>query len=299
MIALSLFLLILAAFLVWRARWRGHVERAALARRPTGADGLVPGAGAIVLPDAPSGDAVLLLHGFGDTPQTLAGLAAVLHARGYAVYAPLLPGHGRTLAEFRRSRATEWIAAARDALDETCARHARVGVVGLSMGGALAAILAAERRDIAALALLAPYLEPPPGVRWLARLAPLAGLLLPYLSSDDTRSIHDPAERARALGYGATTPRLIAELVTVAEMARAGLARVRAPSLYVQSREDNRLGPAGAARAFDALGAPEKRLEWVEGCGHVITVDYQRDRVAALVLAWMDGRVRREYASVG
>lgn len=299
MIALSLLLLVIVAFVVWRVLWGGHVEHVAGARRPTGADGIVPGAGAIVRPDAPSGNAVLLLHGFGDTPQTLAALAASLHARDYAVYAPLLPGHGRTLADFRRSRAVEWIDAAREAMDVARARHARVGVVGLSMGGALAAILAAERHDIAALALLAPYLAPPPGVRWLARAAPLAGLLVPYLSSEDTRSIRDPTERARALGYGATTPRLVAELVTVADRARAGLGRVRAPTLYVQSREDNRLTAAGAARAFGALGASEKRLEWVEGCGHVITVDYQRERVAALVLAWMDGRVRREYASVG
>ena len=59
---------------------------------------------------------VLLLHGFGDTPQTLALLARRLRKTGYSLLAPLLPGHGRNLEEFGKSRASEWIAAAKAAL---------------------------------------------------------------------------------------------------------------------------------------------------------------------------------------
>ena len=44
---------------------------------------------------------VLLLHGFGDTPQTLALLARRLKKSGYSVLAPLLPGHGRSMAVIR------------------------------------------------------------------------------------------------------------------------------------------------------------------------------------------------------
>lgn len=50
---------------------------------------------------------VLLLHGFGDTPQTLALLARRLRKTGYSVLAPLLPGHGRNLEAFEKSRASE------------------------------------------------------------------------------------------------------------------------------------------------------------------------------------------------
>ncbi|HEU4563031.1 MAG TPA: alpha/beta fold hydrolase [Gemmatimonadaceae bacterium] len=293
------FLALLVVVVAWRTLWRRHVERAVAARLHPGPDGVVPGAGSIVLPESRTGSAVLLLHGFGDTPQSLGYLAAALHGRGYAVHAPLLPGHGRTLAAFRASRGAQWIDAARDALNELRTRYERVGVVGLSMGGALAAIVAAERDDIPALALLAPYLAPPPAVRLFARAAWPLGFVLPYLYGRNAKSIHDAAERARGLGYGACTPRLIAELVGVADRARALLPAVSAPTLYVQSREDNRLTAAGAMRAFQALGTVEKRLEWVAGCGHVITVDYGRERVSELVLAWMDARIRREYASAG
>ena len=91
------------------------------------------------------------MHGFGDTPQTLQYLADDLFAHGYDVRAPLLPGHGRTLSVFDATSHMEWIAAAKAELMAMRARYGWVGVCGLSMGGALATIIAAEVRDIPSL----------------------------------------------------------------------------------------------------------------------------------------------------
>ena len=82
---------------------------------------------------------------------------------------------------------------------------------------------------------------------------------------------------------------LVRELLRAADAARAALPSVTAPTLYVQSREDNRVTPAVAARAFASIGAPTKRLEMLNGCGHVLTVDFCRDRVASLVIEWLSG----------
>jgi carboxylesterase len=232
---------------------------------------------------------VLLLHGFGDTPQALEYLARELHARGYGVLAPLLPGHGRTLRDFAASDAAHWLGAAHSALAMLRGRYECVSVVGLSMGGALAAQLAADDAELPALVLLAPYLDAPPLLRALARCHMVWRAVAPVVPSGNAaRSIHDPEARALSLAYGATTPRLLAELVRVADRARARLPRVIAPTLLVQSREDNRVTPAVAERALRALGAAEKRLEWLHGCGHVVTVDYCRAQVAALVGDWLD-----------
>ena len=98
---------LLAATALWRVAAARGRERAVERRLRPGQDGVIPGAGPIRL-DRPGGaHAVLLVHGFGDTPQTLGYLARDLHARGYTVRAPLLPGHGRTLRAFAASRATE------------------------------------------------------------------------------------------------------------------------------------------------------------------------------------------------
>ena len=285
---------VLAAALAWRVAWRMYVERSVRARLPVGPDGIVPGAAPIELRAPASVGAVLLLHGFGDTPQSLAELAHTLHSRGFNVSVPLLPGHGRTLRDFRASNEAQWVAEARRALEELRAHHDSVGVVGLSMGGALAVLLATDSNDLPALVLLSPYLEPPLSVRLLAKTAYVAGAILPYLYGRNPRSIHDPAARAATLVYGAATPSSVGELVRLADRARERLPRVQAPTLYMQSREDYRVPVGAAERAFAALGASKKKLQWLTGCGHVITVDYGRENVAELVADWMEEHVDRE-----
>jgi carboxylesterase len=277
----------------WRVTARARIERRTAARLPVGADGIIRGAAPIDLRDGARGVGVLLLHGFADTPQTFGYLAPALHARGWSVHAPLLPGHGRTLEAFAMSGEAQWLDAAREALRDMCARHERVALVGLSMGGELAAVLAAETPALRALVLLAPYLELSPVVRAVSGMPRAAALVAPYLSRGSMRSIHDPEERGRALGYGATPPHALAELGALVARAREALPRITAPTLYVQSRGDNRLAPAVAERAFAAIGAREKRLEWLERSGHVITVDYERDRVIDAVGDWIAAQLAR------
>ena len=279
--------LLIAAFAAVRGARAWWVARGVALRLPVGSNGIIEGAEPIVRERVGTRDAVLLLHGFGDTPQTLAYLADELHARGWDVHAPLLPGHGRTLRSFASSRSQQWVGGAREALDYLLARYQHVAVVGLSMGGALAAILVAERDRVVALALLAPYVELPPRLRRLVRHHQLIHMLTPVLRGNTERSIHDPAERARSLGYRAMTPTLARELSVVAERARMALPRIRVPTLLAQSREDNRLSTAVADRAFAALGAKDKELLWLDGAGHVITVDYGRDKLIEAVATWL------------
>jgi carboxylesterase len=269
-----------------RALVARRTERTSAARLRPGADGIVPGAGPIELEGRGRG-AALLLHGFGDTPQTLTYLAEHLNAQGWAVRAPLLPGHGRSLRAFAESRAEHWLSAAREGLAAMRARHGPVALVGLSMGGALATILAAEQQDTPAIALVAPYLSMPTLVQRVARAHHLCTPFAPYLAGRGERSIHDPSERPKNLAYGMSTPRLLFELLQVVRLARAAAPQVGAPTLVVQSREDNRIPADAGERAYALFQAPVRRLVWLEGCGHLITVDYGRDRVFAAVEEWL------------
>ena len=282
---LPLGLVALAAGAAARRAATRRRERALAVRMPVGADGIIPGARPISL--AGGSRAVLMLHGFGDTPQTLHYLAAHLHARGFTVDAPLLPGHGRTLAAFSASGGEQWLGAAREALVALRRTHSDVAVLGLSMGGALAAILATESPAPAALVLLAPYLGMPSGVRRVAGAHWLVGLAMTYVSGGGSESIRDPVEKAQNLAYGTCTPALLHELRTVVDRAARALPDVRVPTLLVQSSEDNRISQAVAEDAFARLGARETRLVWTSGQGHIITVDLGRERVLALVHDWL------------
>src|SRR5437868_566360 len=160
--------------------------------------GIVHGAETINLQEGNS-RGILLLHGFGDTPQTLNILARELHSAGYDVRAPLLPGHGRSFESFAASRHKEWLAFARGELKTMRANHDVVVLGGLSMGGAIAAILAAENPDIPTLVMMAPYMDMP----FLQKVAAFGYW---FWGADKKRkgnspgSIRDPLERAKNLG---------------------------------------------------------------------------------------------------
>src|SRR6187549_1740011 len=142
--------------------FRRHARRTwyeqAHARRLTlGADGIVVGAEAI-LKEHPGDRAVLLIHGFNDTPQSMAYLASAIHRAGWTVSVPRLPGHGvglRVMA--RESRAALWMSTVASAYENLRSTHKTVMVCGQSMGAALAVLLSDSHPDIPALALLAPF----------------------------------------------------------------------------------------------------------------------------------------------
>jgi esterase/lipase len=80
----------------------------------------------------------------------------------------------------------------------------------------------------------------------------------------------------------------------VVDRARELAPRVAVPVLVVQSRQDNRIPPEAAERAFALFTAKERRLMWTEGNGHIISVDYGRQAIFAAVSDWLTTHVPRK-----
>ena len=277
--------LVLSVRLLRRRAWS-----AASSPHPIGSDGIIAGAAGYEL-QRPGAPAVLVLHGGGDTPQTVRYLSDELYSRGFHVAAPLLPGHGRTIREFSRVTARALTDSAFESYHALRVRHPLVGIIGVSMGGALAVQVAAATPDLPALALVAPYLAMRPRASRLARTSRVWGLLVPAFASSEGFSIRDPDERSKSLAYGAFTAGALRALYATVQRAVAALPRVNAPTLVIQSREDNRIDIEDAERAFARLGAREKRLEWTTGAAHIITVDYGREHVIDMLASWMEEKL--------
>ncbi len=276
----------LGALTAWRTRVARRFEAGDLARRPRNANGVVVGAEEFRLVHPGTERAVLLLHGFNDTPQSMRYLAERLHAAGYTVHAPRLPGHGGSLRELATdARATRWRAAVERALADLRRSHRQVFVCGQSMGGALTVELAAAHPDLPAIALLAPFIGLDPKLGRQFRLAALSPM--PYFrSSGGERSIHDPEARRLALGPGIVTARALLALREVALSAERALPKLKVPCLYVQSVHDNRVTEEAGLRHFRCILAPVKKQLWLSGSGHIISADYERDVVADAVIGW-------------
>lgn len=106
--------------------------------------------------------AIVLVHGFADTPKAWQRQADCLAERGFAVLVPALKMNGT---------AGTWEAAVRDAVAEARERADRVWVWAHSMG---CPVTLAAQAGADGLVLWAPFFEP-----WLGR-APAKALLLAY-----------------------------------------------------------------------------------------------------------------------
>lgn len=106
--------------------------------------------------------AVVLLHGFTDSPRQFAALADSLFAQGDNVFVPRLPHHaerGKDVAELSRLTASELCRTADDAVDIAAGLGDSVVVLGLSVGGTLAVWAAEHRPEVRRAVVVAPPFE--------------------------------------------------------------------------------------------------------------------------------------------
>ncbi|MDN5005586.1 alpha/beta hydrolase [Bradyrhizobium sp. GCM10027634] len=89
--------------------------------------------------------AVLVLHGFTGTTQSMRYFGQELHRRyGFTVRGPRLAGHGTTPDDMATTGFHDWISSCEEALHELATGGRSVFIAGLSMGGTLALNLAAR-----------------------------------------------------------------------------------------------------------------------------------------------------------
>lgn len=101
--------------------------------------------------------AVVCLHGFTGYPGEMALPATRLYEDGWDVFVPRYPGHGTNGEDFIASRGSQWLGEAERSYVEAASRYEEVSLVGHSMGGIIAVILA-QRYAVKRMVLYAPAL---------------------------------------------------------------------------------------------------------------------------------------------
>jgi carboxylesterase len=225
-------------------------------------------------------------------------LGDALAARGFPVRAPCLAGHGTSVADLATTTAADWLASADAGLAGLRAEVPRVAVVGLSMGGLLAALVAAARpADVAALVLCAPALRladwRPRLLPWLVRV-PGVRRRLELLPKRGGRDLADPAARARSVAYDAIPVASVVELLRLQRRVRRTLPAVRQPALLLHGRLDATVPVASQATLRRALGSRDVEHHVLERSAHVVTEDVERATVARLVVDFVERVARRE-----
>ena len=203
------------------------------------------------IPGRARAGAVLLLHGMGSNRESMLGRAEFLHRQGFAVLAPDFQAHGESTGETVTFGARESLdAAAAVQYLHRAAPNERVGVIGVSMGGA-ATLLGPAPLDVNAVVLESVY----PTIRAAVsdRLATWFG---PFSSVGRlfTSSALELLHRETGV-----------EETELQPIARIG--QLRAPLLMLAGTDDRYTTLAEAESLYAQAPAP-KSFWPIEGAGH-------------------------------
>jgi esterase/lipase len=213
----------------------GYADAVARAKRQIAADDSVAAVGGstiLLTHGSRAPRAVVLLHGFTDSPRQFAALADSLYAQGDNVLVPRLPHHaerGKDASELARLTAAELCRTGDAAIDIAAGLGDSVVVVGLSAGATVAAWTAEHRREVRRAVVIAPAFEVAHVPSMLERPLVNLGAHVPNVSH---RAAADTARPDRDPGF-----------------ATHGLAQVLRLGLAVR-RDADRISPVNAEVLF-------------------------------------------------
>jgi len=240
---------------------------------------------------------VLLLHGLWGSAREMLPVANALRRTGYRVEIPEISGYayaaGRKMASWR-----DWVQGALIAFDELASEHESVLVGGLCAGAMVSLAVAAQRpRRVKALCILSPTVFFDGwGLPWLTRLRYI-GYYTPFryfwkIPEKEPFGVKNPllrrwiaremAQREMSAAGAAYLPLTgLHELERLLAFVKRSLADISAPTLIIHAREDEISTLRSPHYLLERLGSRIKHLRLLENSYHMVTLDNERQQVAA------------------
>ncbi|WP_041446366.1 alpha/beta hydrolase [Pseudothermotoga thermarum] len=227
---------------------------------------------------------VLLIHGYTGSPHDMRYLAEKLVERGFTVSVPRLPGHGTNHMDFLSTNHRDWLRRAIDAHIELRTECEKVHVVGLSMGGLLAAILA-TKFEVEKLVLAAPAFVVSDKRVYIT---PILALFKDYLPREERVEYEDPVLKKLGSEYwnkNFTKPAV--SFLKLKRLATRLLGQVRSKTLLIIARNDSVV-------PMEVREFVEKRVKGpietvvLEKSNHVVVNDVEKEYVAQLVAKFLE-----------
>ena len=228
-------------------------------------------------PESPTTSLVLLCHGFlsGKNSTTNKTLTRLLNEQGLATFRFDFFGQGESEGPFEAITTTLAIQQTLAALDLVTARgYDKIGLVGSSFGGLVAILTAAQRRDIACLALKCPVVD-------------FAEELLLTLGSEELTRWQDTDTIPNIMG-GTARIRLRYGFYEdcLNRIAYGPAERITIPTLIVQGEQDECVPLHQSQRLHDVLRG-QKRLDLLPGADHQFTRVEDFRQMTTAIVEWL------------
>lgn len=237
--------------------------------------------------------AILMVHGFVGSPNNFNDLPDRVAASGWHVRVMLLPGHGTSPHDFEITSAGTLERAVLDEVNALRERFSTVVLMGHSMGGALATLVAAQC-PVDGLILASPYYAVTH--RWYYGLRPeiWARLLTPVVRwvyhSPKRQPVNRREVSEKIVAYHWIPAAGIRTAITLAAAARENQITdgITMPTLLIHSRNDSVTDPAVSEKVFGSFPSKRKTAVWLQDSDHIIFWDYDDKRVIDETLSFLE-----------
>lgn len=230
---------------------------------------------------------ILLIHGFTGSPSVLHFLGEYLNKKGgYTVKVPLLKGHGTSIEEMEKASFEDWIDDVKKAYKELEKECSEVCVVGYSMGGLLAIILAAGV-NLNKLVLIAPALIT---LDKKAIFAPIIKYFIKYKAKISVQDLF-PKEAFKYdlkynIGYDKYPMKSVCDLLKIEKLAKRSLSKIKCPTLIIQSPKDDLVDPKSGYMIYDKIESKQKELFWLKDSIHICTIGPEKNTINEKIMGF-------------
>ncbi|MBM84261.1 MAG: hypothetical protein CMJ78_27210 [Planctomycetaceae bacterium] len=243
-------------------------------------DGIREGCRPFYVGPRSSNTAILMVHGFSDSPPIFRTMAERLAKSGFRCRVMRVPGFSTHLTIHAKLTTAEWRSAIDREVRTLRKRHQRVVIIGHSLGGALTIRHILEHPESAdAVVLLAPLLavsdERAPVLSsrsWYEA----AGFALNFTTViQNTYPIDGYSDEARDFAYREVfVPRRIYDnLFEILDSVEGRAGEIQTPLLMAVSNQDHVINWKVDEEFFEDLRSKPKKLIWQNEAGHAIPLD--------------------------
>ena len=296
--------LLLAAIVIWffgdfcYSCYVGYRIRQWKASVPWTADGLAPDAAE--REKGEGGVALLMVHGFGDSPQMYRKLLPELANHDYYCKAILLPGFGKDVETYAASEVEDWLRKVKEEMAALKESHRQVWIVAHSLGGAISINHCLNQQDSGSdaampdgLLLLAPAIEvsnqrsPIFPTRFWHEWSKYALPSSRITCSPFPMDARDPAEQEREYRNIFSPRSIVTNTFTLIDANRGRASELSLPTLVVLAKQDRVVDSAATEKFFEQIGGPDKELLRLEQSGHNVPVDVEWETVTDAIKTFL------------
>lgn len=229
-------------------------------------------------------DCVLLIHGYTGTPHDLNYLGRRLNKAGYSVFIPRLPGHGTNTNDFLNSTWKDWLKTAVESYLNLVNNYNNLYVVGLSMGGVIASLLAANFK-IDKLVLAAPALDV---INKKMKYTPYIKYFVKSLKREKIDEYQDKNLQILRDNYWTYDyPPKIADLYKLIKMANKNLHKINSNTLVILSKMDWAV-PISVKEIIENNIPGKKEFLIFEDSHHVVVNDVRKEEAADKIISFLN-----------